>query len=143
MRFSTTTTTTTTRAGLLSLACVILTVVGQAHAQSTDLAALAIDVIKVDTSLITVNVSVTDNRNRHLQGLKLEDFQVTDEGKRVMPEFFDSEGPESIVFVIDLSSSMKGEKWQNLRAGLKSFLKKGREGSDYTLIAFNEKPRLI
>jgi VWFA-related protein len=135
--------TTTTRALLLSLACVILTVVGQAHAQSTDMVAPAIDVIKVDTSLITVNVSVTDTRNRHLQGLKLEDFQVTDEGKRVTPEFFDSEGPESIVFVIDLSSSMKGDKWRNLRAGLKSFLKKGREGSDYTLIAFNEKPRLI
>jgi hypothetical protein len=34
-------------------------------------------------------------------------------------------------------------KWQNLRAGLKKFLAKGHEGSDYTLIAFNEKPRLI
>jgi VWFA-related protein len=116
----------------------------QAQAQSsTDLMPTVIDVIKVDTTLVTINVSVTDTRNHHLQGLKLEDFQVTDEGQTVRPEFFDSEGPESIVFVIDLSSSMKGDKWKNLRAGLKSFLKKGRGGSDYTLIAFNEKPRLI
>src|SRR5438132_11005365 len=133
--------TTSTKPGLLWLVCVLLTLVCQAQAQSSidpDM-----DVIKVDTTLVTVNVSVTDARNRQLQGLKLEDFQVTDEGKTVRPEFFDSEGPESIVFLIDVSSSMRGEKWQHLRAGLKSFLKKGREGSDYTLIAFNQKPRLI
>ena len=136
--------TTNTKPGLLWLACVLLTLVCQAQAQSSiDLIAPDMDVIKVDTTLVTVNVSVTDARNRHIQGLKLEDFHVTDEGKTVRPEFFDSEGPESIVFLIDVSSSMGGEKWQHLRAGLKSFLKKGREGSDYTLIAFNEKPRLI
>jgi VWFA-related protein len=102
-----------------------------------------LDVVKVDTSLVTVNVSVTNGKNRPLPGLTLENFLVMDEGQTVKPEFFDREGPESIVFVIDISSSMKGEKWQNLRAGLKSFLKKGREGNDYTLIAFNEKPRLV
>jgi VWFA-related protein len=135
---------TNTKPRLLWLACILVLIVGQAQAQaSKEVVAPDIDIIKVDTTLVTVNVSVTDPRNRHLQGLKLEDFQVTDEGKTVRPEFFDSEGPESIVFIIDLSSSMKGDKWQNLRAGLKRFLKKGREGSDYTLIAFNEKPRLI
>ena len=126
------------------MASVLLAIVCQAKAQSSvDLIAPDIDVLRVDTTLVTVNVSVTDNKNRHLKGLKPEDFQVTDEGKTVRPEFFDSEGPESIVFLIDVSSSMRGEKWQHLRAGLKSFLKKGREGSDYTLIAFNEAPRLI
>jgi VWFA-related protein len=136
--------TTNTKTRLLPLTCILLAIVGQAQSQSSkDMVAPDLDVIKVDTTLVTVNVSVTDARNRHLQGLNLEDFLITDEGKTVRPEFFDSEGPESIVFVIDLSSSMKGDKWQNLRAGLKSFLKKGREGSDYTLIAFNEKPRLI
>lgn len=137
--------TSTGKSGLLWLACIVLAFGAQAQAQSNTnhLVAPDLDVIRVDTTLVTVNVSVTDTRNRHLQGLKLEDFQVTDEGKTVKPEFFDSEGPESIVFVVDVSSSMKGEKWRNLTAGLKLFLKKGRDGSDYTLIAFNEKPRLI
>jgi VWFA-related protein len=126
------------------LACFLLVIVSQARAQgSTDLVATDMDVIRVDTTLVTVNVSVTDAKKRHLQGLRLEDFQVTDEGKVVRPEFFDSQGLESIVFVVDVSSSMQGQKWQNLKAGLKHFLAKGREGSDYTLIAFNEKPRLI
>src|SRR3989442_627028 len=98
------------------------------------------EVIRIDTSLVTVNVSVTDAKNRHLPGLKAEDFRVMDQGKPVRPEFFDTQGPGSIVFVVDISSSMR-VKWQNLRAGLKKFLAKGREGSDYTLIAFNEKPK--
>ena len=134
----------TFKPGLFWLACILLAIVSQARAQgSGDLPAPDIDVIRVDTTLVTVNVSVTDARKRHLPGLRPEDFQIMDEGKTVRPEFFDSEGPESIVFVIDVSSSMQGEKWRNLRAGLKSFLKKGPEGNDYSLIAFNEKPRLI
>ena len=106
------------------------------------LSAPEMDVVKVDTSLVTVNVSVTDGKKR-LPGLKREDFQVLDEGRLVKPEFFDGEGSQSIVFVIDVSSSMKGDKWQSLKTGLKNFLKKGREGSDYSLIAFNEKARLV
>ena len=136
--------TTNTKLRHFWLICFLLAVVSQAPAQSTTgQVPTDIDVIRVDTSLVTVNVAVTDTRNRHRPGLRLEDFQLTDQGKTVRPEFFDSEGPESIVFVIDVSSSMKGEKWQHLRTGLKNFLKKGRAGSDYTLIAFNESPRLI
>lgn len=101
------------------------------------------DVIKVDTVLVTVNVSVTDTKNRHRPGLKPEDFLVTDEGKAVKSDFFDSDGPASIVFVIDVSSSMQGSKWQNLKTGLKRFLSSGDKGNDYTLIAFNEQPRLV
>src|SRR5215510_2124272 len=101
------------------------------------------DVVKVDTSLVTVNVAVVDKKGRHLPGLQREDFLVTDEGAPVRPEFFDDHGPVSIVFVVDNSSSMRGEKWRNLRSGFKKFLATAREGNDYTLIAFNEKPRLV
>src|SRR6266700_1995595 len=105
-------------------AIVIVVCSGLARAQDDE-------VIRIDTSLVTVNVSVTDAKNRHLPGLKAEDFRVMDQGKPVRPEFFDTQGPVSIVFVVDISSSMR-VKWQNLRAGLKKFLAKGREGSDYT-----------
>ena len=44
-------------------------------------------------------------------GLQRENFFVTDEGKQVSLEFFDSNGPASIVFVVDISSSMRGDKW--------------------------------
>ena len=100
------------------------------------------DVISIDTSLVTINVSVRDHKNRQLPGLKLEDFHVTDQGKIVRPEFVDTTGPVSIVFVIDVSSSMRGH-WQELKSGLKKFLAKEHEGSDYTLITFNERAQLL
>ena len=121
---------------------VILLFASQTGAQSTD-SKSEIDVISTDTSLVTLNISVIDRKNRHIAGLKVEDFQLTDEGKPVTPAFFDSQGLQSIVFLVDVSSSMKGAKWQSLRAGLKRFLAKGREGCDYTLITFNQTPRLI
>lgn len=106
------------------------------RAQDTD------DVIKVDTTLVTVNISVTNSKGHHLAGLKPEDFQVTDEGRPVRPEFFDSQGPASLVFVVDTSSSMKGH-WQQLKSGLKKFLAKANQENDYTLIAFNQTARLV
>src|SRR5215510_15667133 len=101
-----------------------------------------LDVISVNTSLVTINVSVRDHKNRQLPDLKLEDFQVTDQGKIVRPEFLDSQGPLSIVFVIDVSSSMRGH-WQELKNSLKKFLAKEPEGSDYTLITFNQRAQLV
>ena len=101
------------------------------------------EVIKVDISLVTVNVSVTDARGRHLSGLRAEDFLVTDEGDPVRLDFFNSQGSASIIFVVDMSSSMRGEKWQRLKAGMKKFLATAREGNDYTLIAFSDAPQLI
>src|SRR5262245_40148859 len=58
------------------------------------------EVIRFDVSLVTVSVAVKDRKGRALLGLKSEDFLVTDENTRVTPEFFDSEGPASIVFVV-------------------------------------------
>jgi Ca-activated chloride channel homolog len=106
-------------------------------------AQVAEDVVRVDIALVTVNVAVTDGKGRHISELKVGDFFVSDEGKPVRLEFFDTQGPTSIIFVVDVSSSMRGEKWKSLMAGMKKFLANAREGNDYTLISFNEAPRLI
>jgi VWFA-related protein len=100
------------------------------------------DVIKVDTNLVSLNVSVTSKNDRPITGLVANNFQILDDGVEIKPEYFDTQGPASIVFVIDTSTSMRGEKWNNLRQGLKEFLKKQKE-ADYTLITFNECPELI
>jgi Ca-activated chloride channel homolog len=101
------------------------------------------DVIKVDTNLVTVNVSVTCDKGRPLQGLRREDFLVIEEGKPMRVEFFDNQGPASIVLLVDLSSSMQGKKWQKLKAGMKEFLTKANSGNDYTLIGFSDRARII
>ena len=101
------------------------------------------DVVKVETAMVTVNVAVTDSKGRHISELKPEDFLVSDEGNLVRPEFFDTQGATSIIFVVDVSSSMGGDKWEKLKDGMKKFLAAGREDNDYTLITFNDSPRLI
>ena len=101
------------------------------------------DVIKVNVDLVTVNVAVKDGKGRSLSGLRPQDFRITDENSPVVAEFFDSEGPASIVFVVDTSSSMQGQKWKSLIAGLKGFLKKARDGNDYSLITFSNSPQLL
>ena len=101
------------------------------------------DVIKVDTNLVTVNVSVSGDKRRPLQGLRREDFLLTEEGKPMHVEFFDYSGPASIVLVVDLSSSMKGKKWQKLKSGMKQFLANANSGNDYTLIGFSDRTSII
>jgi VWFA-related protein len=101
------------------------------------------DVIKVDIDLVTINVAVTEGKGRLVTNLKPEDFHLTDEGQQVALQFFDSKGPASIVFLIDISSSMRGKKWRSLKNAMKKFLAQAHEGDDYTLIAFSDRPQLI
>src|ERR687883_612300 len=101
------------------------------------------EVVRVDTAMVTVNVSVTDPKGRHLSGFQAGDFLVTDEGAPVKLEFFDSDGPASVVFVVDTSASMSGAKWRALKDGLKRFLAGASEGNDYTLVAFSDSARLV
>lgn len=114
---------------LLAAVALVIAVSGSAHSQE--------EVIKFDVSLVTISVAVKDHKGRTLLGLKSEDLLVTDENTPVSPEFFDSEGPASIVFVLDTSSSMQGRRWKSLLKGLKSFVKKARASNDYTVIAFD------
>jgi len=120
---------------ILALAIVIIS---WASAAAQD----PVDVIKIGVDLVTVNVSVTEKKGHPVMGLQRENFFVTDEGKPVPLEFFDSNGPASIVFVVDISSSMSGTKWQNLKKAMKKFLATTNEGSDYTLIVFGDRPQL-
>src|ERR1043165_1999758 len=100
------------------------------------------DVIKTDTNLITLTVSVT-KKNRPILNLPAQDFEILDTGAIVKPQFFEDSGPTSIVFVIDTSTSMTGRKWHNLSSGLKDFLRKQPADSDYTLVVFSDKPSLV
>jgi VWFA-related protein len=101
------------------------------------------EVVKVEVDLVTVNVSVTDGDRRPVTGLRAEDFHVSDEGLTVGLEFFEDQGPSSVVFVVDASSSMGDRKWKELTAGLKKFLARAGAGNDYTLVAFGDRPRLV
>lgn len=101
-----------------------------------------VDTVRVDVDLVTVNVSVRNEKDRAVPGLKPADFLVTDQNNVVSLASFASDGPASIVFVVDISSSMKGT-WKNFLKRLQTFLEKSPAANDYTLIVFNEHSRLL
>ncbi len=99
------------------------------------------ETLAVTTNLVTINVSVT-RKNKPVEDLQANDFNITDQGIQVRPQFFDIGNDASIVFVIDTSASMRGEKWKRIKTGLKEFLKQDQR-ANYTLVTFNDKPELL
>lgn len=65
------------------------------------------EVIKVDTNLITVPVTVTDRDGRYITNLKKDDFQIFDTGVEENVDFFRSVNePITVLLLLDISGSM-------------------------------------
>src|SRR5829696_4625940 len=69
------------------------------------------DVVRVNTDLVVLNVSVTDKTGQYVKGLKLSDFKVYEDGVEVQPETIASfslhESPYAAVVLLDSSGSME------------------------------------
>ena len=69
------------------------------------------DVIRVNTDLVVLNVTVTDKSGQYVPGLRLSDFSIFEDGKQVVPEAISSfsvyESPFASVVLLDTSGSME------------------------------------
>jgi Ca-activated chloride channel family protein len=69
------------------------------------------DVVRVNTDLVVLNVTVTNKAGEYVPGLKLRDFTVFEDGKQVSPEMISSfsvhESPFASVVLLDTSGSME------------------------------------
>lgn len=69
------------------------------------------DVVRVNTELVVLNITVTDNAGSYVKGLKLRDFKVFEDGVEVSPSmmanFSVQEAPYAAVVLIDSSGSME------------------------------------
>lgn len=64
--------------------------------------------LKVDSELVLLSVSVLDSKNRSVSGLSREDFRIYENGVEQRLEFFSRESaPVSLGIVIDTSGSMR------------------------------------
>lgn len=79
----------------------------------TTLTALAQDddVVRVNTELVVLNLTVTDKSGQYVKGLKASDFKVYEDGVEVKPELIASfslqESPYAAVVLLDSSGSME------------------------------------
>jgi VWFA-related protein len=85
------------------------------------------DVLRIDTDLVSVDVSANDVEGRPVRNLRQEDFKVYSDGVEQPISFFQIEKrqgearPLAIVFALDVSGSMTTEEIIRLRNALQSF----------------------
>jgi Ca-activated chloride channel family protein len=85
------------------------------------------DVLRIDTDLVSVDVTAIDAEGRAVRNLRQEDFKVYSDGLEQSISFFQIEKrqgearPLAIVFALDVSGSMTSDEILRLRNALQSF----------------------
>ena len=83
------------------------------------------EVLRVDTDLIMLDVSVTDSAGKPVGGLRPQDFKLFEDGAERPVAFFDvgreSVRPLAIVFALDTSGSMTADEMTKLRSAMGVF----------------------
>jgi VWFA-related protein len=95
--------------------------------------------IKVDVDLAVFNVAVMDTKGRSVSGLKLSDFQVTEDNRPQDISLFSPEDtPASVGLIIDNSGSMLPKSPDVTKAAL-AFAGASNPEDEMFVIKFNEK----
>jgi len=102
------------------------------------------DVIRVDSQLVTLNVSVIDRgTNRGLMGLNQSDFKLFEDGQeQKIVQFESSSAPFDMVLLIDLSGSTR-EVVKLIRAAAVRFVEAARPADRIAVITFAGEPQII
>jgi VWFA-related protein len=101
------------------------------------------DVIRVDTELITFEVSAADDNGDLVRGLSADDFRIVVDGKERAVDFFQPvvdntrSRPLIVVFGLDVSGSMTKEEIARLSDSVRYFAGKLSPGDSYfAVLAF-------
>lgn len=98
--------------------------------------------IRIDKTLVLINVTVTDPLNRFVTGLEKEHFRLyEDKVEQEITQFSSEDAPISIGLVFDTSGSM-GPKLQKSRLAAAEFFKTANPADEFFLVQFNDRPEL-
>lgn len=98
--------------------------------------------LRVNKTLVLINVTVTDPLNRFVTGLEREHFKLfEDKVQQEISAFSSEDAPISIGLVFDTSGSM-GPKLQKSRQAANEFFKSSNPADEYFLVQFNDRPEL-
>jgi VWFA-related protein len=102
-------------------------------------------VFKGGVDLVSVSVTVTDERGHFVGGLQKEDFRLLEDGREMpIAQFTSTRVPVSLGIVLDSSDSMSGERINQARRALDELLNRLQDREDETcLFSFDEEPRLL
>jgi Ca-activated chloride channel family protein len=108
------------------------------------------DVLRIETDLVSVDVTAIDNEGRPVKNLRQEDFKVYSDGVEQSISFFNIEKregearPLAIVFALDVSGSMTADEMDRLRLALRSFSNHlSNHPAVYSVMAFGMRVKTI
>lgn len=101
------------------------------------------EVIKVDTSLVSLPVFVYNPAGNPMDVLSVKDFEVYENGSKEDISFFSAaDTPFDLVLVLDLSGSTEG-KLQLIKEATNRFIQAKRPSDNLAIVAFAEKITVV
>jgi VWFA-related protein len=101
------------------------------------------DVVRVNTTLVTVPVSVMDRNGKYILDLRREDFRLYEDGAEQEIANFDStEKPFTIALLLDISDSMRF-RIEDIQAAATVFVNQLRQEDRVMVIAFDSQVRIL
>jgi VWFA-related protein len=101
------------------------------------------EVVKVDTNLVTMPVSVLDREGRFISGLQQRDFRLFENGTEQRIGYFESvETPFTVILMIDVSPSTQ---WQieEIQAAADAFINQLRPTDKVLVLSFDERVHIL
>jgi Ca-activated chloride channel homolog len=95
------------------------------------------DVVRIDTELVSFEVTVTDKQGKPVQNLRREDFRLFEDGVERSIDFFqpirksDERRPLAVVFALDVSGSMTEGELNRLRSAMQTFIARMADYESY------------
>lgn len=105
--------------------------------------------VRIDTDLVTIDITATDKNGNYIRDLRYDEFQVFEDGKQVNPDFFavtdesTLSRPLAVVFALDLSGSLKPEETVMMREAAMKFTDLMRGESVFAALAFNYNVKVL
>ena len=99
--------------------------------------------LRVDVDLVLLPVTVTDELNHPIMGLRRQDFAIYDQNEQQQIRYFSvDDAPISIGLILDLSKSMTN-KVDTEREAVAQFFQNANPQDDYFVIAVSGRPKVI
>lgn len=101
------------------------------------------DVIRVNTTLVTLPVSVMDRDGRYVPNLRKEDFRLWEEGVEQNVAFFSAvDKPFSVVLMIDTSGSTRF-RLEDIQDAAITFVNQLRPDDRVMIVSFDDEVRIL
>lgn len=95
------------------------------------------DLVKIETNLITIPVSVFDRDGLYIPGLKQEDFKIFEDGKEQKIAYFGTtDKPFTVILLLDTSPSTE-YKIEEIQAAAKAFVDQLKAQDSVMVIEFD------